>query len=58
MPKKTTTLYIRRVDADFMHLVREFCVHREITIKEMTLAAIDEYMTRHKEEERKQGKEV
>ena len=58
MPKKTTTIYIRRVDAGFMHLVRKFCVDREITIKEMTLAAIDDYMTRHKEKERRKAKEA
>lgn len=58
MPKKKTTIYFRGVDPEYMQIIREFCVHHRMTIKAMTLAAIDEYMTRHKKKERKQRKEV
>lgn len=57
MTKKTSTLYIRRVDDDFMQLVREFCVHRKMTIKAMVLLAVDQYMARYERKERRKAKE-
>lgn len=58
MGKKTTTIYIRNVNDDYMQIVREFALHRRMSVKCLVLAAIDEYMTRRKARESKQKMEV
>lgn len=58
MDKKTTTLYVRDIDDDFMQLVREFAVTRRISIKALVLTALDQYITRYGTNKKKQHKEV
>jgi len=53
MTEKKTTYILRRITPEYWQTVREFCVHRRITIKSMIFAAIDEYMIRHKAKQRK-----
>jgi len=57
MPKKQITVSLKRIDDGYWQTVREFCVHRKMTNKAMVLLAVDQYMARHKEKERKQRKE-
>ena len=58
MTGKKTTYILRRITPEYWQIVREFCVHRRITIRSMIFAAIDEYMVRHRAKERKQRKEL
>jgi len=53
MTQKKTTYILRRITPEYWQIVREFCVHRKITIKAMIFAAIDEYMLRHRAKEKK-----
>lgn len=48
MTGKKTTYILRQITPEYWQIVREFCVHRRTTIREMIFAAIDEYMVRHK----------
>lgn len=57
MPKKTTTIYIRGIDEDYMQIVKEFAVHRRMSVKALVLTALDQYITRYKARESKQQKE-
>lgn len=58
MARKMTTIYIRDVDDDYMQIVREFAVHRRMSVKALVLTALDQYITKYKAKEKKQGKEV
>lgn len=58
MEKKTTTLYIRNLDDDYMQIVREFALHRRMSVKALVLTALDQYITRYKAKERQHEKEV
>lgn len=58
MSKRKTTIYIRGVDDDYMQIVKEFAVHRRMSLKALVLAALDQYITKSKPKDRKQGKEV
>lgn len=58
MPKKTTTIYIRGVDADYMQRVKEFALHRKMSLKTLVLLSIDQYMAKYKRKERRKAKEV
>lgn len=58
MSKKSITISFRAVNDDHWQIVREFALHRKMTLKALVLAAIDEYMTRHKQKETKQREEV
>lgn len=53
MGAKATTYILRRITPEYWQIVREFCVHRKITIRSMIFAAIDEYMIRHKAKEKR-----
>lgn len=57
MAERVTTYILRRITPEYWQIVREFCVHRRITIRSMIFAAIDEYMVRHRAKERKKNKE-
>lgn len=57
MARKTTTIYIRDVDDDYMQIVREFAVHRRMSVKALVLTALDQYITRYKAKEKRQRKE-
>lgn len=48
MAKRTTTYILRQITPEYWQIVREFCVHRRLTIRAMIFAAIDEYMIKHK----------
>jgi len=48
MADKPTTYILRHIAPEYWQIVREFCVHRRITIRGMIFAAIDEYIVRHR----------
>lgn len=48
MTHKKTTYILRQITPEYWQIVREFCVHRRMTIRTMIFAAIDEYMVRHR----------
>jgi len=57
MARRTTTIYIRGVDEDYMQIVKEFAVHRRMSVKALVLTALDQYITRYKARERRKEKE-
>ena len=57
MPKKTVTVSIKPVDAEYWHSVKQFAMHRHMTLKTLVHVAIDQYMARYERKERRKAKE-
>lgn len=58
MPKKQITVSIKRVDAEYWHTVKQFALHRNMTLKTLVLVSVDQYMARYERKERRKAKEV
>ena len=58
MPKKTITVSIKPVDAEYWHSVKEFAMHRNMSLKTLVFVAIDQYIARYERREQRKGKEV
>lgn len=58
MPKKRITVSIKGVEDDYWQTVREFALHRRMSIKNLVLLSIDQYIARYKRKERIKDKEV
>lgn len=56
MAHKIITVSIRGIDEDYWQTVREFALPRRMKLKALVLAAIDEYMLRHRVRENKNKK--
>ena len=58
MPKKQITVSIKRVDAEYWHTVKQFALHRNMTLKTLVLVSVDQYIARYERKERRKAKEV
>ena len=57
MPKKQITVSIRGIDAEYWHTVKEFALHRNMTLKTLVFVSIDQYMAKYKRREARKAKE-
>lgn len=57
MPKKHITVSIKRVDAEYWHTVKQFALHRNMTLKTLVLLSVDQYIARYERKERRKAKE-
>ncbi|MBA7704841.1 hypothetical protein ES703_113663 [subsurface metagenome] len=58
MPKKQITVSLRAVDAEHWHTVKEFALHRNMTLKSLVLVAVDQYIAKYNRKQQRKAKEV
>lgn len=57
MPKKDITVSIKRVDAEYWHTVKQFALHRNMTLKTLVLVSVDQYIARYERRVERKAKE-
>ena len=45
--KKTTTYLLKNLDAEHWKLVKQFAIQRDVTIGQLILTALDQYINRY-----------
>ena len=45
--KKTTSYLLKHLDADHWKLVKQFAIQRDITIGQLIITSLDQYMNRY-----------
>ena len=58
MPKKPITYPLKDIDADYWQTVREFAVHRRMSLKTLVILALDQHMARYPQNTQNQTKET
>ena len=57
MPKKQITVSIKAVDAEYWHTVKEFALHRNMSLKTLVLVSVDQYIARYERRVQRKAKE-
>ena len=58
MPKKQITVSIKAVDKEYWHTVKEFALHRNMSLKTLVLVSVDQYIAKYERKETRKRKEV
>jgi len=57
MPKKPITFPLKGIDPDYWQTVREFALHRRMSLKTLVILAIDQYMAKYPRNTQNQTKQ-